>query len=492
MKWKSLVLALTLCALCAAPANALEYNIGAPQDYLFGAPTSMDEVHTEGRGEAEQEESPDAQAEDAAALILEMSVYEDIRAKLIAKGVPPEQIAFIHQAHTEAQKADLFAKVRAGQIRVLLGSTQKMGAGTNVQTHLVASHDLDCPWRPADLEQRAGRIVRRGNENDHVRIFRYVTKGTFDAYNWGLVENKQKFIGQVMTSKSPARSIEDVDATALSYAEVKMIATGNPRIKEKMDLDIQVAKLKMLKANHTAMQYDMEDKVIQYFPRKIKETELFIEALRADLPILEAHPVKDDAFSMTILGKTYTERKEAGQAIVNACMLMNDPEQPVELGEYRGFPMVLRLKGEKFSISMKQHLTYTAELSNDVVGNIIRINNALEQIPKNLEAQKASLATLQADLETTREEASRPFPQDAELERMSARLSELNTELDNEEKAKDKEQTQDGGDAPARDESEAEEAPPEKPSIRAQLRSFTPPARAAAGAERAYSREAAI
>ena len=234
---------------------------------------------------------------------MEMSVYEDIRAKLIAKGVPSEQIAFIHQAHTEAQKADMFAKVRAGQIRILLGSTQTMGAGTNVQTHLVASHDLDCPWRPADLEQRAGRIVRRGNENDHVRIFRYVTKGTFDAYNWGLVENKQKFIGQVMTSKSPARSIEDVDATALSYAEVKMIATGDPRIKEKMDLDIQVAKLKMLKANHTAMQYDMEDKVIQYFPRKIREAEMFIEALSADLPILQSHPVKDDAFSMTVLGK---------------------------------------------------------------------------------------------------------------------------------------------------------------------------------------------
>ena len=444
-----------------------------------------------GKADADVEENPDEQAEDEAALVLEMSVYEDIRTKLVAKGVPPEQIAFIHEAHTEAQKAEMFAKVRAGQIRILLGSTQKMGAGTNVQTHLVASHDLDCPWRPADLEQRAGRIVRRGNENGHVRIFRYVTKGTFDAYNWGLVENKQKFIGQVMTSKSPARSIEDVDATALSYAEVKMIATGDPRIKEKMDLDIQVARLKMLKANHTAMQYDMEDKVIGYFPRKIKEAELFIEALSADLPILEAHPTKEDAFSMTVLGTTYTERKDAGQAIVNACMLMTDPDKPVELGEYRGFPMTLRLQGEKFQITMKQHLTYTAELSNDLLGNIVRINNALEQIPKNLEAQKLGLSTLQTDMESAKEEAARPFPQDKELEEKSARLSQLNLELDNEEKSQGKsaEATED---APARDGADEEDTPPEKPSIRAQLRAFNPPARAAAGAERAYSREAAL
>ena len=442
-----------------------------------------------GKEDADAEENPDEQAEDAAALILEMSVYEDIRAKLIAKGVPPEQIAFIHQAHTEAQKAELFAKVRAGQIRILLGSTQKMGAGTNVQTHLVASHDLDCPWRPADLEQRAGRIVRRGNENDHVRIFRYVTKGTFDAYNWGLVENKQKFIGQVMTSKSPARSIEDVDATALSYAEVKMIATGDPRIKEKLDLDIQVAKLKLLKSNHMAMKYDMEDKVIHYFPRKIKETELFIEALSADLPILQAHPVKDDTFSMTVLGTTYTERKDAGQAIVNACMLMTDPDKPMELGEYRGFPMVLQLSGEKFKVTMKQHLTYTAELSNDLLGNVLRINNALEQIPKNLEAQKLGLSTLQTDMESAKEEAARPFPQDKELEEKSARLSQLNLELDNEEKSQGKSaEAKEGEDAPARDSADEEDTPPEKPSIRAQLRAFTPPARVTVGTERAYSR----
>lgn len=236
-----------------------------------------------------------------------------------------------------------------------------------------------------------------------------------------------------------------------------------------------------------AMKYDMEDKVIHYFPRKIKETELFIEALSADLPILEAHPVKDDAFSMTVLGTTYTERKDAGQAIVNACMLMTDPDKPMELGEYRGFPMVLQLSGEKFKVTMKQHLTYTAELSNDLLGNVLRINNALEQIPKNLEAQKLGLTTLQTDMESAKEEAARPFPQDKELEEKSARLSQLNLELDNEEKSQGKsaEATED---APARDGADEEDTPPEKPSIRAQLRAFTPPARVTVGTERAYSR----
>ena len=301
--------------------------------------------------------------------------------------------------------------MRNGQIRVLLGSTQKMGAGTNVQKRLIASHDLDCPWRPADLEQRAGRILRRGNDNPKVKIFRYVTKGTFDAYNWGLVENKQKFIGQIMTSKSPARSIEDVDATALSYAEVKMIATGDPRIKEKMDLDIQVSKLKMLKSNHMAQKYEMEDKVVGYYPQKIAETRLFIEALSADLPILQSHPAKDDAFSITIQGKVYTERKEAGEALVAACQSIKDPEKPIELGEYRGFPMKLRFENGTFKVTMKQHLTYTAELSTDVVGNITRINNALEKIPENLVRNRKRLENLQTELASAKEEAARPFPQ---------------------------------------------------------------------------------
>ena len=437
--------------------------------------------------DADQEQEDEVDEE---TVRLETSVYEDIRDKLIAKGVPAEEIAFIHQANTEAQKEELFSKVRDGKVRILLGSTQKMGAGTNCQTKLIASHDLDCPWRPADLEQRAGRIIRRGNENKKVKIFRYVTKGTFDAYNWGLVENKQKFIGQVMTSKSPARSIEDVDATALSYAEVKMIATGDPRIKEKMDLDIQVAKLKMLKSNHMAQKYEMEDMVIRHYPKKMAEAQMFIEALSGDLPVLEAHPVKDDAFSMTVQGKTYTERKEAGLAIVAACKTITDPKKVLDLGEYRGFPMQLHFDGAKFRVTMKQNLTYTAELSDDVVGNILRINNALEKIPKNLEGQKRGLENLQKDLETARQEVEKPFPQEAELETKSARLSQLNIELDNDGGAGLP--SQDGNEAPARDGSNPPMPQGDKPSIIQSIRSYTAPAPASPSMEKSQRREAAL
>ena len=432
---------------------------------------------------AEEPGAENEQPEDTEALHLETSVYEDIREKLIAKGIPREEIAFIHEANTEAQKAELFAKVRNGQVRVLLGSTQKMGAGTNVQKRLIASHDLDCPWRPADLEQRAGRILRRGNDNPKVKIFRYVTKGTFDAYNWGLVENKQKFIGQIMTSKSPARSIEDVDATALSYAEVKMIATGDPRIKEKMDLDIQVSKLKMLKANHMAQKYEMEDKVVGYYPQKMAETRLFIEALSADLPILQSHPAKDDAFSMTIQGKVYTERKEAGEALVAACQSIKDPEKPIELGEYRGFPMKLRFENGTFKVTLKQHLTYTAELSTDVVGNITRINNALEKIPENLERNRERLETLQTELASAKEEAARPFPQEEELAQKSDRLNQLNKELDNEEKKPKA--------PPAREEESEPEPSDGKPSILKALKQFDRPA-PAAEPSKAARREAVL
>ncbi len=280
--------------------------------------------------------------------------------------------------------------------------------------------------------------MRRGNENDRVRIFRYVTKGTFDAYTWGLVESKQKFIGQVMTSKSPARSIEDVDATALTYAEVKMLATGDTRIKEKMDLDIQVTKLKMLKSNHLAQQYEMQDKVRGYFPNKIKETRLYIDCLTADLPMLETHPVKEDNFSMTIMGTVYTERKEAGKAIIAACRLMDDPGKEVELGEYRGFPMKLSFDGVKFQVTMKQNLSYTAALSDDVVGNITRINNALEKIPESLQRHKENIDRLHKELESAKEEAERPFAQEKELAEKTARLAELNTALDQTEKEADK------------------------------------------------------
>ncbi len=452
----------------------------------LSTPKGKAEKKTSKTKEDDTDQEPEEEV-DEEAIRLETSVYEDIRDKLIAKGVPSEEIAFIHQANTEAQKEELFAKVRDGKVRILLGSTQKMGAGTNCQTKLVASHDLDCPWRPADLEQRAGRIIRRGNENKNVKIFRYVTKGTFDAYNWGLVENKQKFIGQVMTSKSPARSIEDVDATALSYAEVKMIATGDPRIKEKMDLDIQVAKLKMLKSNHMSQKYEMEDMIIHHYPKKMAEAQMFIEALSADLPILEAHPVKEDAFPMTILGKTYTERKDAGVALAKACKAMPDPKQPFDLGEYRGFPMQLHFDGAKFKVTMKQHLTYSAELSDDIVGNITRINNALEKIPKNLEGQKLGLDNIQKALAEAKEEVDRPFPQEAELETKSARLSQLNIELDNDNHADAL--SQDDNDAPVPGNSEVSARVDDKPSIRAAIRAYNPPAPAFPDAEKSQRRE---
>ena len=413
------------------------------------------------------------------------NVYDDIKMKLIEKGVPPEEVAFIHDANTEAQKAELFAKVRKGAVRVLIGSTQKMGAGTNVQTRIVASHDLDCPWRPADLEQRAGRTLRQGNMNARVKMFKYVTKGTFDAYNWGLVESKQKFIGQIMTGKSPARSADDVDATALSYAEVKALATGDDRIREKMELDVQVAKLKVLKSNHTAQQYEMEDKVLRYYPQKIAEEKLYIQALERDIPMLQAHPVKDDAFSMVVQGNTYTERKAAGEALIAACKSMTDANQVLDVGEYRGFPMQLSLKRYElrneslFQITLKGSLSYSAELSDDAVGNITRVNNALERIPDSLEGHKRGLENYQKDMEAAKEEAARPFPKEDELREKSARLTQLNMELEGKSCADDE---------PDRDDDEAPDMSDDKPSIRQAIRQFTPPARVSPGPERTSQR----
>lgn len=354
------------------------------------------------------------------------------------------------------------------------------------------------------MEQRAGRIVRRGNENKKVSIFRYVTKGTFDAYTWGLVESKQKFIGQVMTSKSPARSIEDVDATALSYAEVKMLATGDTRIKEKMDLDIQVTKLKMLKANHQAQQYEMQDRVRGYYPNKIKETLAYIDCLEADVPVLQANPAKEDAFAMTVMGTAYTERKEAGKAIVAACRLMDDPGKEIELGRYRGFPMKLMFDGAKFKVTMKQHLTYTAELSDDVVGNIARINNVLERIPQSLEDHRENMERLHRELESAKEEAERPFAQEAELQEKSARLAELNAILDNEEKGggddTEEKKEQDAGDGGRAEDagqpgcwvvSGEDRESQRKPSILKTLKEYEPPAPAKPGMGRKVEREVA-
>ena len=404
------------------------------------------------------------------------NIYDDIKNKLMAQGVPAEEIAYIHDAKTEAQKAELFAKVRKGQVRVLLGSTSKMGAGTNVQDRLVALHHLDCPWRPADIEQREGRILRQGNQNKKVKIFKYVTEGTFDAYNWSIVEAKQKFIGQVMTSKSPARSCEDVDETALSYAEVKALATGDPRIKEKTELETAVSKLKLLKANHDGQKYELEDRLIKFFPRAIQQAREQIKGLEADLQVYRAHPAQGDIFHMVVQGRAYAERKDAGAAILAACKRMTDPEERVPLGEYRGFPMTLWIdsKAEKFMVSLKagEGLTHTAELGADEVGNIARINNALDIMEKSLAGQRDHLENLTAQMETTREEAARPFPQEEELKEKSARLSVLNVELNMDQ----------GDDAPVADEEHQE--PDGKQSIRRMLKELEPAAPPQGGAPR--------
>lgn len=360
------------------------------------------------------------------------NVYDDMKQKMMAQGVPPEEIAFIHDAKTEVQKAELFAKVRKGQVRVLLGSTAKMGAGTNVQTRLTALHHLDCPWRPADIEQREGRILRQGNMNQTVKIYKYVTENTFDAYNWSILENKQKFIGQLMSGKNPSRSCEDVDETALSYAEVKALASGDPRIIEMTDLDSQVTKLKLLKANHEGQRYMLEDRLIQFFPKAINGTKEQIQGLEGDLAVLQAHPQPDkEHFSITVAGQTYTERKAAGQAIIDACTKMTDVSQRVELGEYRGFPMTLwaDTATQKFQVTMKQNLSHTIELGSDPVGNIARLDNALAAIAENLEQNKGKLENLTAQMEEAKLEVKRPFPQEQELVEKTSRLNVLRIAL---------------------------------------------------------------
>lgn len=360
------------------------------------------------------------------------NVYDDMKQKLMAQGVPPEEIAFIHDAKTEAQKAELFARVRKGQVRVLLGSTAKMGAGTNVQTRLAALHHLDCPWRPADIEQREGRILRQGNINKTVKIYKYVTENTFDAYNWSILENKQKFIGQLMSGKNPSRSCEDVDEAALSYAEVKALASGDPRIIEMTDLDSQVTKLKLLKANHESQRYLLEDQLIQFFPKAINRTQEQITGLEKDLAVLQAHPLPDkEHFTITVAGQTYTERKAAGQAIIDACARMTDVSERVSLGEYRGFPMTLwaDTATQKFQVTMKQSLSHTIELGSDPVGNIARLENALAAIVENLEQNRGKLENLNAQMEEAKQEVKRPFPQEQELAEKTSRLNVLRIAL---------------------------------------------------------------
>lgn len=360
------------------------------------------------------------------------NVYGAIRTELLRKGIPEEEIAFIHDAKTEAQKKELFGKVRSGQIRVLLGSTAKMGAGTNVQNKLIALHHTDCPWRPADLQQREGRIVRQGNENSEVEIYTYVTENTFDSYLYQLVESKQRFIGQIMTSKSPMRSAEDVDETALSYAEIKALCSGNPKIKEKMDLDVAVQKLKLLKSSYLNQKYSLEDRVLKEFPAKIKALEQRIEGYTADAAHLEAntHPNEDGFSPMVIEGTTYTEKKAAGSAILAACQNMTSPDA-IPLGEYRGFTMELYFEtfSKEYRITLQHDLTHTVSLGDSVVGNIQRIDNVLSDFANQRHRCEEQLENTRVQLETAKIEAAKPFPQEEELRAKSARLDELNIEL---------------------------------------------------------------
>ena len=358
------------------------------------------------------------------------NVYDDIRQKLIARGVPADEIKFIHEADTEAKKLELFKKVRRGDVRILMGSTQKMGAGTNVQNKLAASSDLDCPWRPSDLEQRLGRSIRQGNENAEVHIYRFVTEETFDAYLYQLVEGKQKFASQIMTSKSPVRSCEDIDETALSYAEIKMLATGNPHIKEKMDLDIQVQKLRLLKSSFLSEKYALEDKIIKFYPQEIARRSDVIAGLKSDIERVAEYPKPSDEtfIGMTVKGAFYSEKADAGNAILEACKEMTNPE-PIPLGEYRGFTMELYFEAREYKVRLKGELGYPVTLGTDTFGNITRLDNALEGLPKRLEMNEMELDNLKKQFETAKVDVERPFPQEEELKAKTDRLNELNALL---------------------------------------------------------------
>ena len=365
------------------------------------------------------------------------NVYDDMRKKLILKGIPSEEIAFIHEANTEVRKADLFAKVRTGRVRILLGSTAKLGAGTNIQDRLIALHHLDCPWKPSDLEQQEGRILRQGNRNEKVRIFRYVTEGTFDAYMWQILENKQKFISQIMTSKSPVRSCEDVDEAVLSYAEIKALSTGNPHIKEKMDLDIQVSKLKLMKSEHTSQKYRLETDIARTYPVQITSLKERIAGLTSDRDAYRPFKEEDrEAFTMTVCGKEYTEKKEAGTAIIDACTGLRTAKASGQIGNYHGFTISANfdLFLQRYMLTMKRQCSYTVEAGKDPAGNVQRITNALDSIDRQLEESARKLETVQEQLAIAREEVSKPFEKEAELTEKLERLSELNSMLNLDEK----------------------------------------------------------
>ena len=411
------------------------------------------------------------------------NVYDDVRNKLTEKGIPKEEIAFIHEYNTEAKKAELFAKVRAGQVRILMGSTPKLGAGTNVQDRLIALHHLDCPWKPSDLEQQEGRILRQGNQNDKVKIFRYVTENTFDAYMWQILENKQKFISQIMTSKSPVRACEDVDDTALSYAEIKALATGNPYIKEKMDLDVQVSKLKLLKANHTSQIYRLESDIAKNFPVQISALKERIAGMQVDSQVVKSVDLQDnDTFAMTVGNVLYEDKKEAGEALIAACAGLKTVSTGGKVGEYHGFTLSAsyNMFSNAFELTIKGKCSYKLEIGKDPVGNMQRIHNTLSSIDRKLTESEQKLETVQQQLATAQEEVKKPFPKEAELNEKIERLSELNALLNMDEKGNetimaDEDIGREGNSTDSRDAVEEKELPEtadriHKPSILERLK----------------------
>jgi len=365
------------------------------------------------------------------------SVYNDLRDKLIARGIPAEEIAFVHDANNEAQKKELFAKVRRGKIRVLFGSTPRMGAGTNVQDRLIALHDLDCPWRPRDLEQRSGRIIRQGNQNPEVQIYRYVTEGTFDSYLYQMVENKQRFISQVFTSKSPARVMQEIDDAVLSYNEIKALATGNPMIIEHANLETEVNKLKMLNASHLSQRYELEDKILKYYPQEISRLNERISGYTADIARREENtPAKKEDFPpMQIHGTVYTEKAEAGKALIEACKQLTNSD-PVSIGSYRGFEMQLFYEAfsKEYRVALKGALTHTASLGTDIHGNITRLDNALNGLETRLQEHRDRLENTTAQMEAAKADAAKPFQREQELQEKSKRLAELTKLLKMDEK----------------------------------------------------------
>jgi N12 class adenine-specific DNA methylase/predicted RNA methylase len=411
------------------------------------------------------------------------NVYDDVRNKLVARGIPKEEIAFIHEYNTEAKKAELFAKVRAGQVRILMGSTPKLGAGTNVQDRLIALHHLDCPWKPSDLEQQEGRILRQGNQNDKVKIFRYVTENTFDAYMWQILENKQKFISQIMTSKSPVRACEDVDDTALSYAEIKALATGNPYIKEKMDLDVQVSKLKLLKANHTSQIYRLESDIAKNFPVQISALKERIAGMQVDSQVVKSVDLQDnDTFAMTVGNVLYEDKKEAGEALIAACAGLKTVSTGGKVGEYHGFALSAsyNMFSNAFELTVKGKCSYKLEIGKDPIGNMQRIHNTLSSIDRKLTESEQKLETVQQQLATAQEEVKKPFPKEAELNEKMERLSELNALLNMDEKGNetimaDEDIGREGSSTDSRDAIEEKELPETadrilKPSILERLK----------------------